>query len=77
MEKYKNSRSKTMYLKYQLQREMGNLNCLIDQIQYQIFKNILSISALSQFVINVAFCNKIAVAFCKKVSYNQVSYNQI
>ena len=54
MEKYKNSRTKTVHLKYQLQQEMKNLNCLIDQIQYQIFKIILSISVLLQFVIKLS-----------------------
>ena len=34
---------KIINLKYQLRYEMKNLNCLIDQILYQIFKNILNI----------------------------------
>ena len=34
---------KIINLKYQLRYEMKNLNCLIDHILYQIFKNILNI----------------------------------
>ena len=43
MENIKNS-TKTINLKYQLQRGMENLNCLMDYFLCQIFKIILSIS---------------------------------
>ena len=39
----KNCHTKTINLKYQLQRRMINLNYLTDIILYQIFKTILSI----------------------------------
>ena len=44
MEKYKKSHTKTINLKYCLQRGTKNLNYLIDHILYQIFKIILSVS---------------------------------
>ena len=39
------SHTKIINLKYQLQREMKNLNYLMDHVLYQIFKIILSISS--------------------------------
>ena len=42
MEKYKNSRTRIINLKYQLQLGMNNLSCQIDYILYQRFKVILN-----------------------------------
>ena len=42
MEKYKNSRTRIINLKYQLQLGMKNLNFQIDYILYQRFKIILN-----------------------------------
>ena len=43
--KIKNRHTKTISLKYHLQREMRNFSYQTDQILYQIFKIILSISS--------------------------------
>ena len=43
-EKMSKSRTKTINIKYQLQRGMKNLKYLMNDILYQMFKIILSIS---------------------------------
>ena len=45
MEKYNKGQTKTINVKYQLQRGMKNLNYLMDHILYQIFKIISSLSS--------------------------------
>ena len=49
--KIKKSQTKTINLKYQLQRGMINLNYLTDCILYQIFKVILSASYFDKNII--------------------------
>ena len=43
MEKYKESYTRTINLKFQLQHGMKNFSYLMDQIVYQIFKITLNI----------------------------------